>query len=289
MTATLVAPRIAIKNILFPTDFTAASADALPYAISIAQEYGARVHIVHVLLPAKWQSPGLQPVGSFEIGFQTARDRIAEFIADSHFNGVEYDSAVPSGIDVASTLSSLVETNDIDLLIAGTSGREGVKRLFEGSVAEEVFRTVSCPVLVVGPRAGRRVPRKLQKLLFATDLTKDSLAALPFVVGFADDHHAHLIVAHVPPRDRSDQNVTNATRKLMDQLVPEHANVEREVLLGWPPDAILKLAEDRECDLIMVGAHHANLLSTHLPGGFDHRIVDEAYCPVLIVRAHNGE
>lgn len=286
----LAPPRIAIKEVLFPTDFAPASAEALPYAINIAQQYQSRIHVVHVLLPGEWQlSPGLEPLGTFELGMQRAKNRMADFIKKARFNGLQYDSVIRTGIDVGQTVSELVESKDIDLVVVGTSGREGLRRFYSGSAAEEVFRTVSCPVLVVGPRAACRVPRKLEKMLFATDLTKHSLAALPFVMAFADDHRAHLIIAHVPPYKHAERGVGEATLKLMSDLIPAHDNVKCEVPFGEPAEAILKLAEEHECELIMLGAHHANRLSTHLPANFAHRIVDESYCPVLIVQAHDGE
>jgi nucleotide-binding universal stress UspA family protein len=286
----LAPPRIAIKEILFPTDFSAASAEALPYAVHIAQEYQSRIHLLHVLLPVEWQvSPGIEPLGTFELGLLLAKQRMSEFIKKARFNGVEYDSFVRSGIEIGAKLAELVASKDIDLVVVGTSGREGLRRLFAGSIAEEVFRMVSCPVLVVGPRAACRVPRKLQRVLFATDLTKQSLAALPFVMGLADDHRARLIIAHVPRYKHAEPGVADATRKLISELIPAHDNVEYEVPFGEPAEAILKLAEYRQCDLIMLGAHHANRVSTHLPGNFAHKVVDEAYCPVLIVHAHDGE
>jgi len=286
----LAAPRIAIKEILFPTDFSAASAEALPYAVNIAQQYDSRIHLVHVLMPVEWQvTPGVEPIGTFELGLQNAKDHMARFIKSARFNGIQYDSAIRNGIEIGETICELVDSRDIDLVVVGTSGREGLQRFFAGSVAEEVFRSVSCPVLVVGPRAACRVPRKLQRLLFATDLTKDSLAALPFVMGFADDHHARLIVAHVPPYKHAEYGVTEATRKLMSDLIPAHDNVEYEVPFGEPAEAILKVAEDRQCEMIMLGAHHARPISTHLPANFAHTVVDQAYCPVLIVRPLNEE
>jgi len=286
----LAPPRIAIKEILFPTDFSAASAEALPYAVNIAQQYDSRIHLVHVLMPVEWQvTPGVEPIGTFELGLQNAKDHMARFIKSARFNGIQYDSAIRNGIEIGETICELVDSRDIDLVVVGTSGREGLQRFFAGSVAEEVFRSVSCPVLVVGPRAACRVPRKLQRLLFATDLTKDSLAALPFVMGFADDHHARLIVAHVPPYKHAEYGVTEATRKLMSDLIPAHDNVEYEVPFGEPAEAILKVAEDRQCEMIMLGAHRAKPISTHLPANFAHTVVDEAYCPVLIVRPLNEE
>ncbi|MBV9608671.1 MAG: universal stress protein [Acidobacteria bacterium] len=286
----LAPPRIAIKQILFPTDFSEASTQALPHAINIAQQYESRIHLVHVLLPVEWQvDTGAVPLGTYELGLQQAKQRMAQFINNGRFNGVEYDSAVRPGLGIGETVSELVGSKEIDLVVVGTSGREGLHRLFAGSVAEQVFRMVSCPVMVVGPRAARRAPRKFHTLMFATDLTRDSLLALPFVLGFTDDHHARLIVTHVPPYKHRQLGVEEATRKRMSDLIPAHEKVGYEVPFGEPADAILRVAEERQCDLIMLGAHHANPFSTHLRSNFVHRVVDEAYCPVLIVQAHNGE
>ncbi|MBV9085914.1 MAG: universal stress protein, partial [Acidobacteriaceae bacterium] len=104
----LAPPRIAIKQILFPTDFSEASTQALPHAINIAQQYESRIHLVHVLLPVEWQvDTGAVPLGTYELGLQQAKQRMAQFINDGRFNGVEYDSAVRSGLGIGETVSEL--------------------------------------------------------------------------------------------------------------------------------------------------------------------------------------
>ena len=53
------------------------------------------------------------------------------------------------------TPARIIERNEIDLLVLGTHGRQGLAKMVMGSAAEEIFRRASCPVLTVGPKAAR--------------------------------------------------------------------------------------------------------------------------------------
>ena len=72
----------------------------------------------------------------------------------------------------------------------------------------------------------------------------------------------------------------------MRELIPPTRGTEYEVRFGAPADNILKRAAERQCDLIMLGAHHASNFACHLPGAVAHRIVCEAPCPVMTVHSH---
>jgi nucleotide-binding universal stress UspA family protein len=284
----LTATRLALKDVLFATDFSRVSTAALPYAMQIARVYDSNLHLVHVLVPAEWQPvPEAMPVGMGAAAADQAERCMAELVENTAWGDVRHDDKVQKGIDVWRTLAHMVRSEHMGLIVVGTHGREGLRRWLVGSIAEEVFRTAACPVLVIGPRAAYHKPKPFRKLLFATDLTEESLRALPFVEDFAADHEAKLFVCHVPP----DKPVTHAertlaaesVRKWMRDLIPPRPDIEYVVPFGDTGTAILDAAENKECDLILLGAHPATGFSTHLPGNVAHTIVAEAYCPVLIV------
>jgi nucleotide-binding universal stress UspA family protein len=106
--------------------------------------------------------------------------------------------------DVWTVLSRLIRERDIDLVVLGTHGRTGARKLLMGSIAEKVFRHATCPVLTAGPNVSPNPEGKarFQPILFATDFGKESLEALPFALHLAEKGRAQLTMLHVVDSDQ---------------------------------------------------------------------------------------
>ncbi len=121
-----------IGDVLFATDFSAASEAAFRLAHAYARQLGARLHLLHVVP----QKAATEPVPQI----QELAGRL----------GVEVPivTAVESGAP-AVEIVRYAERHGVGLIIVGTHGRTGVTRALLGSVAERVARTAPCPVLTV--------------------------------------------------------------------------------------------------------------------------------------------
>lgn len=282
------ATRVALKKILFATDFSPVSKAALPFAVAVARRFGSSIDAVHVFALSELQMcPEAVPIAVGGPLTQRAEQDMADLLRSDVFEDVPHDGRVRSGIEVWTEIESLIESEGFDLVVLGTHGREGLKQVVLGSVAETIFRSAPCPVLVVGPKAPNKPLPVFRNLLFATDLSPASLKALPFVEAFAEENQADVTVLHVCQekiRDKHEQDLaTESLGKWMRELIPPRSGMEYEVRFGAPADNILTLAAERQCDLVMLGAHHASNFASHLPGAVAHRIVAEAPCPVLTV------
>jgi nucleotide-binding universal stress UspA family protein len=167
-----------------------------------------------------------------------------------------------------------------------------------GSVAEEIFRTVTCPVLTVGPHSdsSHGAGAEIREILYATDFASVSPAAADYAVSLAQEFQARLILMHVIPEPKagdlvSASDVTTAARELLRKLVSEEAQAwckpEYFVERGNPADRILEFARLRESNLIVLGVKPEEGLpgaATHLPIATAHKVVSRAPCPVLTVR-----
>ena len=145
-----------IKVILVPTDFSPSSGRALRYACSVADAFGASLHIIHVLenpfVPAAYNEMYLPPPGDYleELG----RRRRAELEAQLTAEEKRKYSAVfvmRVGAPAQEILAYLNEQGAIDLVVMATAGRGGVARLMMGSVADKLVRSAPCPVLTLHP------------------------------------------------------------------------------------------------------------------------------------------
>ena len=149
MNAVAAKARIALKNILFATDFSPAAEAALPYAIGLAKQYGAKVHGLHVRFPATYPIVGPE---ALPVVIEAAEEQARFEAKQLHemLGSVPHDVTVTEG-DLWPVLNEMVEKQKVDLIVMGTHGRTGVRRALLGSAAEETFRKAACPVLTVGP------------------------------------------------------------------------------------------------------------------------------------------
>ncbi|MGE9745468.1 universal stress protein [Bdellovibrio bacteriovorus] len=104
------------------------------------------------------------------------------------------------GIPAEEILKSVRLANEARLLLIGTQGRKGIKKLLMGSVAEEVLRNTSTPVLVLGPKAQEKrkvlqISEKM-KVLFLTDFSDSSDAAESFLISFCSKFKCPVLIAH---------------------------------------------------------------------------------------------
>jgi nucleotide-binding universal stress UspA family protein len=299
MTTLEVGKRIALKNVLFATDFSSHSDAALPYALAIARQYGAKVYGAHVVRSEDYlfTAPDLWPAHIQQ------EKQLQEEVAgrlEEQLRGVPHKVLFEVG-DVWNVLSRLIGENDIDLLVIGTHGRTGTRKLLMGSIAEKIFRQAACPVLSVGPNVSGKPESEVQfhHILLATDFGEESLASLPFAISLAEEDQAQLALLHVVDQSTLGkvdfEKIKSSTMRRLDELVPSEAEpwcdveclVEFEHRFTSAAERILEVARDRAADLIILGVrptHGPVSTVTHLVHTTAQHIVAHATCPVLTVR-----
>jgi nucleotide-binding universal stress UspA family protein len=297
MNAVATKTRIALKNILFATDFSPAAEAALPYAIGLAKQYGAKVHGLHVRYPATYPIVGAEAMPQV----LEAAEELAKCEAKQLHEMLE---SVPHEVTVAEgelwpTLSEIVNQQRTDLIVMGTHGRTGVSRALLGSAAEKFFRKASCPVLTVGPHVSHNTERRLamKQILLAMDFSPESLAALPFAVSMAQEHQANLTLLNVTCDPEVGELVhagqyVDSTMRRLQALVPAEADPWCEpkcrVEQGTEAKKISEVAVALGADLIVLGVRSPQGgmgATTHFLQSIAHQVVVDAQCPVLTVRA----
>ena len=297
MDAVAAKTRVALNHILFATDFSPAAEAALPYAIGLAKQYGAKVHGLHVRFPATYPIVGPeampQVIEAAEEQAKFEAHQMHEMLAP-----VSHDVTITEG-DLWPTLKEMVDQQKVDLIVMGTHGRTGVSRALLGSAAEEIFRKASCPVLTVGPRVSPNTERRLamKEILFATDFSPESLAALPFAVSLAQEHQSNLTLLNVTGKPEVGELVhagqyAESTLRRLQTLVPAGAELWCEpkcrVEQGPEAEKIMEVAIALGADLIVLGVRGPQGgvgATTHLLRSIAHEVVANAQCPVLTVRA----
>jgi nucleotide-binding universal stress UspA family protein len=135
-----------IRTVLHPTDFSERSGYALQLACALARDYGARLVVLHVATPPNVvYSEGALPLDP-DIFYRQEKERIDRLVIPNA--GVRAERRFEEGDPPAEILRVAGDVH-ADLIVMGTHGRTGLGRLLMGSVAEEIVRKASCPVLTV--------------------------------------------------------------------------------------------------------------------------------------------
>jgi nucleotide-binding universal stress UspA family protein len=286
--------RISLSNILLTTDFSQASKLALPYAIALARQYGAKIVLGHAMSPEPHLTVPLDPLpGDVDTVRQEAQQNLADFARPELLGDTPYEEVLERG-DFWNVISSMIRKHDIDLIVAGTRGRQGVRKLVMGSHAEKIYRRTDCPVLTIGPKVRPLEERgwKLKQILFPTDGSEVSLSALPYALSLAEENQATLIflqlMLFVAPeyRGSDDAGALQALRALVPAEAEDWCKPEFVVRFDLPAEGILQLARERDPDLIVMGVRKSSegAITEHLPWPVASQVVAEARCPVLTVR-----
>lgn len=282
---------LSLKNILLATDFSPGSEAAVKYAQAIARRHTSRVHAIHVDSP---DSYSLLDPDAFSITFDgpEANAKNVSDVLHGLLTGLPSQTPLRQGA-VWEVISDVVKRNEIDLLVLASHGRHGIPRLVLGSIAEDVFRNVSCPVLTVGPDVKPCNSRemKIKKVLLATHFEAGSTAPAHAAL-LCNEFGAELTVLHVADENKTASNGRNG-KDLAQQLtsvVPQEVGLWRKPVCvlkyGLPSANILEMAKQMRADLIVLGARHPEpaRINSHLPWATAARVIAEAECPVLTVR-----
>lgn len=132
------------KKILFPTDFSTCSDAGLSHATALAKESGAQLIILHVEEPPPAYGAGEMYYGVPDPDNPTLRRMLADVKPTDP--SVPFEHRLVIG-DPAAEIVAVAEEVKADLIVLGTHGRTGLKRLLMGSVAEAVVRKATCPVI----------------------------------------------------------------------------------------------------------------------------------------------
>ena len=293
-----------ITHILCAVDFSEGSRHAVARAAAFARRYHAGLTLLHIVVSRP--AMDVPPLLLEESDRQRLIDQLRA-VAESAAQGVHVDCVVRQAECADLAILDSVDDQDPDLLVLGTHGRSGFRRLFLGSIAEKVLRRAPCPTLVVPPR----VPgvdddvATFNRILCAVDFSESSDAALAQAFDLALQGRAALTLLHAvelppvfpelpPAPDMSAiaERLQAEARARLQALVPaavrERCPIEIAVVEGRAYREIVRDATERQADLIVLGVHGRGAIDLLLFGSTAYHVVRAAACPVLVVHSENG-
>ena len=299
--------KVQLKNIICTTDFSEISNQAVVFGVALAKELGAKLYLCHVI--------DLSTVAMYGEGFSDplGQERRTTNYAYEHLRGliddpsIEWEALTPMG-HTADEIAHAAKERNADLVISATHGRSGLKRFVLGSVTERLMRTLPCPLFVVRGlerdyTADVNEGLGFHSILVGCDFSSDSALAFQYGLSLAQEFQSEVHLAHViepavykdllkPAKEEKEDLQQDLRKKLREKLtgmVPEEADnwctPKTALLAGHPHEELTKYAVVHDIDLIVLGVRGHSLVETLFVGSTTDRVVRQAPCPVLSVRA----
>ncbi len=296
--------RVRFQKILFITDLSQSSNRGLPYAVSLAAKFSAKLQVCHVL---DFTTAGLYdasmlvlPTRSKELSEDVER-KIRELMSGQT---IPWEALVIEG-DPAMAIASVAEEKGADLVVATTHGRSGLSRVLLGSVVERLLHTLHRPLLTLREPepAGAGVGTKWtpRRILVGCDFSPGSALALEYALSLAQEFQSELHLLHSiePTLYKHMDATTGALAKELEKAVENTVRGKLEALAsaedrawceiktafttGNPHEELARYAQANKIDLVVVGVRGHSLIDRMLVGSTTDRLVRKALCPILAV------
>jgi nucleotide-binding universal stress UspA family protein len=293
-----------IKQILVPTDFSENAGLAVSYAVELAKQSSAKLHLLHIpvvptyLLMDLSYNPGPEAVTRILNDSQEALDEQAKGIAAA---GVEYLAAIREGT-VHEVIRDYAKEHDVDLVVIGTHGRTGISKLMYGSVTERVLKTVHTPIVVIPPEGGK-MP---SSIVIAFDFSEPAKRAAEVARAIHGLFHGPLHMVHTyldvwgeytdrgavigeaaeKRREALRLGLHEMLQSEADQLFSIDAQtIQTHLVTGDPAEGILQVAKEVGATLIAAGITGKSGIERLLIGSAARRLLHDSKVPLLL--AHN--
>jgi nucleotide-binding universal stress UspA family protein len=266
-------------RVLVPVDFSAHSLRALDQVLAWSTQAEIEVHVAHI-------------VDRDGRGADTGPELLHDYLELERFAEHELRRVAPaSSLAVqrhvrsgaaAAAIVELAGKLGVDLIVIGTHGRSGLGAMLLGSVARQVVRLASCPVMCVRP-AARAPARPCRRIVCALDFSEGSRRAMDVAVDLGGTLGAELVLVHATL-----DAPAAAARALDDWKLQAEARggrpVATAVVSGAAARAILDFARAQDCDLLVIGSHGRTGVISLLMGSVAEAVLRAAPCPVVPAR-----
>lgn len=276
-----------MKKILVPVDFSTPSENALKVAAKLAQKNNAELHVLHVIELAESLFGAEQfNVNDEQIIFfmKLAKKRFSQFLDKDYLKDIKTTEHVEPG-STSVAINELVDENQIDMIVMGSSGVSGIEEIVIGSNTEKVVRHSKIPVLVV---KNEIKDINIKNAVFASNFEIENLEPYKKAKKFADSFNAkmHMLYVNLPG------NQFSSTSEIHEQMRVFLNKVEMpldrkfiEIFNDYTiQEGVLNGSEYLKADLIIIPTHGRKGLSHFFNGSIGEDVVNHSELPVLTLK-----
>ncbi len=273
-----------IDKIVFPTDFSDLSMNALKVAVELAKGHKASVYLVHSM-ELEYYAFSIEPYSSAVYTNMEALDASKEHLEQLK-SEIEQKESVKCFVNIepgnpAHYICSVAATEKADLIVMGTHGASGFREFFIGSNAYKVVKNAPCPVLTI---PGSFKKTSFEKILFPIRDTFGIEEKYELVRSIVMKNKVSVEVSGFVDQNHPDQitRVSNSLAKLKLRLVDDHIAFKSHIYYSEDiATDILKKSTEKEIDLLAINASLDFNWRNIFIGPYAQQIVHHAQVPVL--------
>jgi nucleotide-binding universal stress UspA family protein len=271
-----------MKTILVPTDFSSNAEHALNYALDIAIRLKAQVLLLHtyqVPYDFEIQLPGI--IEDMERKSAEGLSKTKSY-AESKLgnNGGSVRTFSTMG-DVVEVTIELAEKEKVDLVIMGTQGASGLKRVLVGSNTASLINKAPCPVLAVPADYKKGA---ITKIAYSTDYRQEDTKTIQKVADFASLFGASLAIMHVIESDSFTEDLRfRGYRDLIREKVPYAQLTFHKLLADSVYEGVDNFIKTEQPSIMVTATYRRSLLSSILEPSITKRMAYYTEIPLLAV------
>lgn len=279
---TQLSPLARFEKILVASDSSSFSADAVNVAIAMSAKAHANLYPFTMVLT----NPEYEIVAPelLQKATDDARKHLETIVTAAIRKKVTATPVLRSGDSPHEEIVAAAEEINTDLIVMGQQGRRRLARMMVGHATVSVIAAAKCSVLSV-PVGGRMWEKRI---LLATDGSRFSDAAAVSAARIAHccEVPVTVVSALVPSHsEQRQQEGREAVERTTAQLRNEGLRADGMTLAGEADDVIIRLTEEQDADLIVVGTYGRTGFGKVLVGSVCERVIGKSKCPVLVVKA----
>jgi nucleotide-binding universal stress UspA family protein len=276
-----ICPFAKLDRLLVATDGSTFSEFAINEALTLAKRFSSKLIVVSVIKTNLEFEMSLPQVAERD---EKAAIELLELIkAKASREDIDCEILVLRGEEPYQDIINAAETNRVNLIVMGRHGKTGIKKFVLGSVTAQVVRHAPCNVLVVPPKG----KIKYETILIAADDSKHNAAAAVEAVAIAKRCSSILFIVSVTTSEAESSSAEENVKQVIELAEKESIKNEWLIVQGKPHEAIAKISNQKDVDLIIVGSHGRTGLMDFLMGGVAERVLGRAESAVLVVKTND--
>ena len=302
-------PMLQIQRVVHPTDFSDGARAAFAHALHLARQHGATLDVLHAApqLGTKDISMAFYPEG-FEAQYRAEQEAAVDaYVREAETEGVTLTVApCVYGGPVALEILNYAHAIDADLIVMGSHGRRGIKRLVLGSVAEMVIQRAACPVLTVQARPdGTDRPDHVRCIVVAVDFPYFAEELVRYADALAKLYGSAVVLLHVindvngvtdaevarsglEPPDRwladVEADALHRLEHLRLHLIDPATAVSYHVSSGYTLDRVPAAIEQIAPDLVVTATHGFKGIDRMVMGSITDQILRRGHRATFVVK-----
>jgi nucleotide-binding universal stress UspA family protein len=276
-----------MKRILVPVDFSPTSKKAFRFAVDIASRSGAAIVLYHLYTPGTKATLGSKEnileynKRAEESNLKRLQRLKKSVLADTMEVAV---STIIGRTPIINNILGFAEHNHIDMIVIGTQGASGLKKITVGSVAAKIMAKSGIPVLLVPEKFEWKLP---ENIVFISSFHKADWKAWPVVLEITKLYEALLTLVNIShPDDLLTETNKNNPETYAYGLQREFNDIRiqfRQLKTNSITKTMENLSEEIPYDLLVMARRNLGFINRLFKGSFTKKMAYITTSPLLVV------